>query len=32
MAGSMNELDAFERRLKESIDQYEVPYNSADWV
>jgi len=32
MAGSMNELDAFERRLKESIDQYEVPYNSADWA
>lgn len=32
MAGSTNELDAFERRLKEHLDQYEVPYNSADWV
>lgn len=28
----MNELDAFERRLKENLDQYEVPYNSADWA
>lgn len=31
MAGS-NELDAFEHRLKERLDQYEVPYNSADWA
>ncbi|MBZ0206651.1 MAG: PKD domain-containing protein [Flavobacteriales bacterium] len=32
MAGSMNELDAFEQQLKESLEQYEVPYNSADWA
>ena len=32
MAGRMNELDAFERSLKDRLDQYEVPYNSADWA
>lgn len=32
MAGSKNQLDAFEQRLKDSLEQYEVPYNSADWV
>lgn len=24
--------DAFEHRLREALDQYEVPYNSADWA
>lgn len=28
----MNELDAFEQQLKKSLEQYEVPYNSADWA
>lgn len=32
MAGSKNEMDAFERKVKESLAQYEVPFNSADWV
>ncbi len=32
MAGRKNELDAFERSLKDRLDQYEVPYNSADWA
>ncbi|MEO7082284.1 MAG: hypothetical protein ABIY71_12180, partial [Flavobacteriales bacterium] len=32
MAGSKNNLDAFEQRLKDSLDHYEVPYNSADWA
>ncbi|MEO8734740.1 MAG: PKD domain-containing protein, partial [Flavobacteriales bacterium] len=32
MAGDTNELGAFERSLKERLDQYEVPYNSADWA
>ncbi len=32
MAGNNNELDAFERQLKNSLDPYEVPYNSADWA
>lgn len=32
MAGSMNDMDAFERQVKESLEQYEVPFNSADWV
>lgn len=28
----MRPSDAFERSLKRSLDQYEVPYNSADWA
>ncbi|MGB3869352.1 MAG: PKD domain-containing protein [Flavobacteriales bacterium] len=32
MAGSKNNLDAFEQRLKDSLEHYEVPYNSADWT
>lgn len=32
MAESKNDLDLFERRVKESLEQFEVPYNSADWV
>lgn len=28
----MRSADAFERSLKRSLDQYEVPYNSADWA
>ncbi|MDQ3100213.1 MAG: PKD domain-containing protein, partial [Bacteroidota bacterium] len=27
-----NGADAFERSLKEALDSYEVPYNSADWA
>lgn len=29
--GMTNAPDAFERSLRESLDSYEVPYNSADW-
>ncbi|MCB0794000.1 MAG: PKD domain-containing protein [Flavobacteriales bacterium] len=25
-------MDAFEKKIKNSLDQYEVPYNSADWA
>lgn len=32
MSTSKTGLDAFERSLKESLDQFEVPYNSADWA
>jgi PKD repeat protein len=32
MSTSKNGLDAFERSLRESLDQFEVPYNSADWT
>lgn len=32
MSTSKNGLDAFERSLRESLEQYEVPYNSADWT
>ena len=32
MAGSKNELDAFEQSLKDSLEHYEVPFNSADWA
>ncbi|MFT3883890.1 MAG: PKD domain-containing protein [Flavobacteriales bacterium] len=32
MAERMNELDAFEQRLRGSLEQFEVPYNSADWA
>ncbi len=32
MAGSKNNLDAFEKSLKDSLEHYEVPYNSADWA
>lgn len=32
MAVNSNEMDAFEQRLKESLEHYEVPYNSADWA
>lgn len=28
----VNDLDRFERQLKESLNGYEVPYNSADWA
>lgn len=28
----MKGQDAFERSLKEALEQYEVPYNSADWA
>lgn len=28
----MNGLDAFERSIKGSLEQFEVPYNSADWT
>ncbi len=27
-----NTLDPFERRLKDSLEEFEVPYNSADWA
>lgn len=31
--GTMNnEQDAFEQKLRESLDQFEVPYNSSDWA
>ncbi len=32
MSTSNNGLDAFERSLRESLNQFEVPYNSADWT
>ncbi len=32
MNDSKNGLDAFEQRMKDTLDQFEVPYNSADWV
>ena len=32
MSTSKTGLDAFERSLKDSLDQFEVPYNSADWT
>ena len=32
MDTSKNGLDAFERCLKDSLEQFEVPYNSADWT
>ncbi len=32
MAERTNEMDAFERTLKDSLEHYEVPYNSADWA
>ncbi len=32
MGASTNDIDAFERQVKESLAQYEVPYNSADWA
>ena len=32
MAGSKNNLDVFEKSLKDSLEHYEVPYNSADWA
>ncbi len=32
MAVNSNDMDAFEQRLKESLEHYEVPYNSADWA
>ena len=27
-----NNLDGFERQLKEHLEHYEVPFNSADWA
>lgn len=32
MAESMKNMDAFEQKLKESLEHYAVPYNSADWA
>lgn len=32
MAESTNNMDAFEQKLKESLEHYAVPYNSADWA
>lgn len=32
MSTSKNALDAFEQRLKDSLEQFEVPYNSSDWT
>ena len=32
MADMKNPADAFERRIKDSLDQFEVPYNSSDWA
>ncbi len=32
MSTSKNGLDAFERSLRDSLEQFEVPYNSADWT
>ena len=28
----MNGMNAFERSVKDSLESYEVPYNSADWA
>ncbi len=28
----MNDMDAFERQVKERLEHYEVPYNAADWA
>ncbi len=28
----MNKLDRFEQRMKDALDGFEVPYNSADWA
>lgn len=27
-----NDLDAFEQRLRDTLQNYEVPYNSSDWA
>lgn len=32
MADSTNNRDAFEQKLKDSMEHYAVPYNSADWA
>lgn len=32
MADRNNNPDAFERSIRDSLEQYEVPYNSADWA
>lgn len=32
MSTSKNGLDAFERSMRDSLDQFEVPYNSSDWA
>ncbi len=32
MMTKMKGVDAFERSLKEALETYEVPYNSADWA
>ena len=29
---NMNSMDAFEKRIKNSLAEFEVPYNSADWT
>ena len=32
MADSRNTFGAFEQRIKDSLEQFEVPYNSSDWA
>lgn len=32
MAERKNELDAFDQHVRGSLEQFEVPYNSADWT
>ena len=32
MATMNNGIDPFEQKLKDSLDHYEVPYNSSDWA
>jgi PKD repeat protein len=32
MSSNNNGLDAFEQKLRDSLDQFEVPYNSSDWL
>ncbi|MBL0043000.1 MAG: PKD domain-containing protein [Flavobacteriales bacterium] len=32
MATMNNGIDPFEQKLKDSLEQYEVPYNSSDWA
>ena len=32
MADMQNPADAFEQRIKDSLEQFEVPYNSSDWA
>lgn len=32
MAERVNDMDSFEKQLKERLEHYAVPYNSADWA